>query len=214
MRNACWGMLLVMLMAPEAMAQSGKHFALGGGIGVTSYADKDFKVKNPQFALLYRINLKPDRPDGWYWGAKGDVGWSNREVTTDIGGARTPLGKMQTYLAMGGIQRSLRMHPCQLGLAVVAGPSFHNFDVDGRARDAYLSRLGKDLANIDVKTSIAVRPEAQLNVDLNRWFGVQSNLSYIIDRPKADITSGGATTSTTWKTDHLSANVGLVVGIF
>jgi hypothetical protein len=96
----------------------------------------------------------------------------------------------------------------------VAGPSLHKFDVDHRARDAYESRLGRDLASIDVKNTIAVRPESQVNYDLSKWLGVQAQLSYLYDRPKADITSGGVTTSTTWKTDHLSASIGLVVGIF
>lgn len=215
MRNAWWTTVLMMLLLPAAaMAQSGKHLALGAGIGTTSYADEDFQVKNPELALLYRIDLRPKQPNGWYWGAKGDAGWSNREVRPEIGGARTTLGKLQTILLMAGIQRSMRMRPWQLGVAVVAGPSFHQFDVAAGARAAYLSRLGRDLASVDVKTSLAVRPEAQVNWDLSRWLGVQGNLSYLIDRPKADITSGGVTTTTTWKTDHLSANVGLVVGIF
>lgn len=214
MRTALVGMLLMTLAATTAHAQTGKRLAVGGGIGVTSYTDKDFSAKNPGFAFMYRVNLKPNAPDGWYWGVKGDAGWSKRSTTTDIGGVRTPLGKLQTTLVMAGIQRSLRMRPWQLGIAVVAGPSFHQFDVDRRARDAYLSRLGRDLASIDVKNTVAVRPEAQVNYDLNKWFGIQSNLSYLYDRPKAETTSGGVKTTTTWKTDHLSANVGLVVGIF
>ena len=216
MRIACVGMFLTMLLATAttAVAQTGKHLAIGGGISFTSYADQDFKTKNPGFTFMYRLNLKPSAADGWYWGAKGDAGWSKRETTTDIGGARTPLGKLQTTLAMAGVQRSLRRRPWQLGIAVVAGPSIHQFDVDHRARDAYASRLGRDLASVDVKNTIAVRPEAQVNYDLGPWLGLQGQLSYLFDRPKAETTSGGVTTSTTWKTDHLAASVGLVVGIF
>jgi hypothetical protein len=214
MRTACVGMFLMMLMAPAAMAQTGKHLAIGGGIGVTRYADKDFSAKNPGFSIMYRLNLKSEAPDGWYWGPKGDAGWSKRETSTDIGGARTPLGKLQTILIMGGIQRSLRQRPWQLGIAIVGGAAIHDFEVDHRARDAYVSRLGSDLANIKVKNTIAVRPEAQVNYDLSKWLGVQGQLSYLYDRPKAETTSGGVTTSTTWKTDHLAASIGLVVGIF
>ena len=214
MRTTCVGIFLLMLIATGANAQTGKRLAIGAGIAMTSYADQDFKTKNPGVTFMYRLNLKPDAADGWYWGAKGDAGWSKRATTTDIGGVRTPLGKLQTTLLMGGVQRSLRMRPWQVGIAIVAGPSLHQFDVDRRARDAYVSRLGRDLAGIDVKNTIAVRPETQVNYDLNKWLGVQAQLSYLIDRPKAETTSGGVTTSTTWKTDHLAASLGLVVGIF
>ena len=214
MRIACWGILLMMVAAPAAMAQTGKHIAIGGAIGVTSYADHDFSTKNPGFSLAYRLNPKPARTYSWKWGVKGDLGWSRHNTTTDIGGVETPLGKLQTGLIMGGIQRSMQRGRWQGGVAIVAGPSFHQFDIDGRARDAYESRLGTDLADIKVKTSVAVRPEAIANYDLNQWLGVQGTLSYLIDRPKAETTSGGATTSRTWKTDRLSAGVALVVGIF
>ena len=42
---------------------------------------------------------------------------------------------------------------------VVAGPAFHNFDVDAAARDAYQNDLGVQLQDVKVKTSFAVRPE-------------------------------------------------------
>ena len=86
--------------------------------------------------------------------------------------------------------------------------------VDGAARDAYRSRLGRDLGNLTVRNSIAVGPEVSATYDLGRWFALQGSLSYLFDRPKAEITSGGVTTSSAWKTDHANASVGLVVGIF
>ena len=213
MRNAFLGVVVMMLMASAALAQTGKHIAIGGAIGFTSYTDKDFSSKNPGFALAYRLNLKPDREDGWKWAAKGSVGYSKRKTTTVIGGTRTALGKLQTIPVEVGLQRSLRQGPWQVGIGIVAGPSFNHFDVDQAARDAYLSRLGTTLDGIKVKTSLEVKPEISAWYDVNKWIGVQGAVYYLFNRPKAETTSGGVTTSSTWKTDHASASLGVVVGI-
>jgi hypothetical protein len=207
-------MFLMMMLAPAALAQTGKHVALGGAIGLTRYIDRDFSVRNPDVSLAYRINLKPERKDGWTWALKSGLGWSKRKTSTDIGGTRTLLGKLQTVLIMGGVQRAVRQGPWQVGFSVVGGASINHFDLDNGARDASQSRLGRDLSDIKVKNSIAVRPELSAWYDLSKWFAVQGSLSYIFDRPKAETTSGGVMTSSTWKTDHASASVGLVVGIF
>jgi hypothetical protein len=214
MRRAFLGMSLMLLMAPAAWAQTGKHVAVGAALGLTKYSDQDFKAKNPNVSFAYRITLKPEAPDGWRWALKSGLGWSNKNTTTDIGGTRTQLGKLQTVLIMGGGQRVLRQGPWQVGFGIVAGPSFNHFKVDGAARDAYLSRLGRDLSDIKVKNSLAVRPEISAWYDLSKLFAVQGSVSYTYNRPKAETTSGGVTSSSTWKTDHASVSVGLVVGLF
>ena len=214
MRAGILGMFLMMLIAPAALAQTGKHFALGVGLGVSKYIDKDFSSKNPEVSLAYRINLKPGANNGWTWAPKGSLRWSDRKTSTDIGGIRTQLGKLRTALVMVGVQRGLRQGPFQIGFSVVGGASFNHFVVDGAARDAYLSRLGRTLSDIKVKNSFAVGPEVSATYDLGRWFALQGSLAYLFDRPKAEITSGGVTSSSTWKTDHANASIGLLVGIF
>ena len=214
MRSGMLGLVLMVLMASAASAQTGKHVALGVGLGVTNYLDKDFSSKNPGISLAYRIRLRPDTKDGWTWAPKGSLGWSKRKTSADIGGIPTQLGKLQIIPIMGGVQRSLRKGPWQVALGVVGGVSINHFEVDGAARDAYQSRLGLVLGDIKVKNSIEVRPDVNACYDLSKWFAVQGSLSYVFNRPKAETTLGGVTTSSTWKTDHASASIGLVVGIF
>ena len=214
MRSGIVGLLLMMLVASAAWAQTGKQVAIGGALGITSYADKDFSSKNPGVSLAYRINLKPGAKDGWTWAPKTGLGWSKRKTSTDIGGLRTQLGKLQTVLIMAGVQRAVRQGPWQVGLGVVGGASINHFEVDAAARDAYRSRLGRVLGDIKVKNSIAVRPELSAWYDLNQWFAVQGSLSYLFNRPRAETTLGGVTTASTWNTAHASASVGLVVGLF
>ena len=214
MRAGILGMFLMMLMATTALAQTGKHVAVGVGIGVSKYIDKDFRSKNPDVAFAYRINLRPGAEDGWTWAPKGSLRWSNRKTSADIGGVRTQLGKLRTVLVMVGVQRTLRQGPWQVGFSVVGGASVNHFVVDEGAREAYQSRLGRDLGNLTVRNSIAVGPEVSASYDLGKWFALQGSLSYLLDRPTAEITSEGVTTSSTWEADHANASIGLVVGIF
>jgi hypothetical protein len=214
MRLTTLMMLLLMCIATTGWAQTGRRIAIGGSLGVSSYTNKDFSQTNPGVSFAYRVTLKNPPKQGWKWAAKEGLGWSNGKVTTEIGGERTRLGKLRTILVMGGVQRSYRSGPWQFGMGVVAGPSINHFKIDGGARDAYTARLGSDLEGIKVKNSLAVRPEISTWYDLNRWLGAQVAVSYLYNRPKAETTVDAVTTTSKWKTDHLSAHVGLVVGIY
>ena len=145
MRKAFLAVILLLLMTGPALAQTGKRVALGVAVGVSSYIDKDFSSTNPSIEPAYRVRLNAETKDGWSWSLKSGLGWSNRKTSSDIGGVGTRLGKLQTILIMGGVQRVYRQGPWQVGGGVVAGPSFNQFDVDRAARDAYQSRLGQAL---------------------------------------------------------------------
>ena len=216
MRTAPIALLLILVAAPAALAQTGKRVAIGGAIGLTRYADDDFGFgsKDPSFSLAYRVRMNPAARSGWAWAPKSSFGLTKRDASSDIGGTRTHLGQLQTIQVMGGVQRVMHQGPWQVGLGVAAGPSINDFSVDAGARDAYQSRLGTDLGDVNVKNSIAVKPEFSAWYDLSRMLGVQGSLSYLFNRPKVETTSGGVTTTSTWKTDRASAKLGLVVGIF
>ena len=212
MRRVILGLLLVVMLAPAASAQTGKHVAIGAGITAHKY-DSDFSAKNPSISFVYRITLKPGGQQGWSWQPKGGFGWFRVGTDMEVGGIDTRIGKLRARPIMGGVERSYRAGPLKVGVSGVVGPSFNHFDVDAAARTAY-HNLGRDLTSIKVKTSIAVRPELSGWYDLNRWLALHVAISYMIDRPTIDTTAGGVTTSTTWKTDHLNAQIGFAVGIF
>jgi len=209
------GMLLLLLLAPSAaLAQTGKHVALGVSLGVSKYNDKAFDSSNLEVSPAYRLRLKTSHQDGWGWSLKGAPGYSRKSTSADIAGSRTKLGKLQTITLMVGGQRVYRRGPLEVGMGVVAGPAFHHFDVDAAARDAYQNDLGVQLQDVKVKTSLAVRPEIGAWYDLSEWFAVGASVSYLFDRPKAEVRADGTTNSSTWTADHTSASVHVVVGIF
>ena len=214
MHRVILGLLLVVMLAPTASAQTGKHVGVGAGITAHKYADSDFSTKNPSISFVYRITPKPGGKQGWSWEPKGGFGWFRVDTDMEVGGIDTRIGKLRARPIMAGVERSYRAGPLKVGVSGVVGPSFNHFDVNDAARTAYHNRLGRDLTSIKVKTSIAVRPELSGWYDLNKWLALHVAFSYMIDRPTIDTTAGGVTTSTTWKTDHFNAQIGFVVGIF
>ena len=214
MRRTLLGMILMMLIATVAFAQTGKRVAIGGAIGFSKYSDSDFSTKNPNFSFAYRMRLNAAHPDGWGWAPKTSVGWSDRKTASDIGGSSTQLGKLQSIPVMAGIERGYRNGPVKFGVSVVGGVSMNHFRVDGAARDAYLTRTGQTLEGVKVKNALAVRPELSLWYDIGSRYAVQAVTTYLYSHPKAETTVDGVTTTSTWKTDHASARLGLVVGLF
>jgi hypothetical protein len=214
MHRGILALLLAVTLAPVASAQTGKHLAIGAGIAAQRYADSDFSAKNPSISFVYRITLKPEVKQGWSWEPKIDFGWFTVDTDMEVGGINTRIGRSRAGSIMLGVERSYRAGPWKVGVLGVVGPSFNHFDVDAAARKAYHDRLERDLTSIEVKNSIAVRPELSGWYDLNQWSALHASLSYMINRPAVETTAGGVTTSTTWKTDHLSAQIGIVVGVF
>lgn len=215
MRSVILGLFLVVMLAPAASAQTGKHVAIGAGITAWKYIDDDFHEKNPGVSFIYRFTLKPgSQMDGWSWEPRGGFGWFRADTDMDVGGLGTHIGKVRSRPFMVGVERAYRRGPTKIGFSAVAGPAFNHLDVDDAARVAYRGRLGRELSSITVKNSVAVRPEASLWYDLGPWLALHGSVNYMINRPTAETTAGGATTSTRWKTDHANFQVGLALGLF
>jgi hypothetical protein len=209
------GLLMAAFIVPGiASAQTGKHVAVGGGIIGVKYVESDFSQSNPSFSFEYRVRPNPDSKDGWSWTARGGFGWFTADTNRDIAGLPTALGELRARPIMAGIERSYVRGPLSVGFAAVAGPSFNNFSTTDAARAAYLARLGTELRDVSVKTSFAVRPEVGVWYDLGPWLALHASVDYMLNRITAETTAGSVQSSTTWKTDHVGARIGLVVGIF
>jgi hypothetical protein len=209
-----FGVLLGVLLAPPAQAQTGKHVAVGAGIKEHYYINDAFHQRNPSPSFIYRARLHPDKPDGWTWEPKGGLGWFRADSDMGVGGTLTHLGKLRSRPLMGGIERAYRRGPMKVGTSIVGGPAFNHFSLDQAAVTAYRDRLGTDLTSIKANKSLAVRPELSLWYDLSGRFALHSSVTYLYDRPKVKTTASGVTTSQTWKADHINFQVGLAVGLF
>jgi hypothetical protein len=200
------GLLLVlaglMSLAPSAQAQTGRHVALGVGVGFHHFTDSDFSEKNPGFGLIYRLALKPGTHDGWKFEPSASVGWSKTDVRTDISGISTHIGKLRTIPILVGAGPAYRHGRTKVGVDVLAGPSFNSFTRDSGA------------SPVSVKNSIAVRSQAGLWYDVSSRLGLHTGVSYVYNRPSADPASGASAGSGKWKTDHVKFTLGFAIGIF
>jgi hypothetical protein len=200
------GLLLVLMglvtLASAAQAQSGRHVALGVGLGFHHFTDGDFSQKNPGVSIIYRLAWKPGTRDGWKLEPSATIGWGKTDVRTDIAGVSTHIGKLRTIPILVGAGPSYRHGKTKVGVAVLAGPSFNTFTHDSGA------------SPVAVKNSFAARSEAGLWYDVSSRLGLHTSVAYVYNRPTADPASGATAGSGKWKTDHLNFSVGFAIGLF
>ena len=213
MRTGTLALLLALSTAATAEAQTGKHFSVGAGIGFQDYSDARFSSKDLDITPMYRFTKGGSGEPGWSWDMKTSIGFSNLDVPADIGGAEVRLGRLRTIPLLLGLARNYRQGPVKIGAWVTGGPSFNNLEIDRGARETYAA-AGSTLEGIHAKTSWAVRPGVSATYNLSPWVGLQGSASYTINRPTVVTGIDGTSTSETWKLDHSSATVGLVMGIF
>jgi len=201
MKRLMLALMGVAMIASAAQAQTGRRLALGAGLGFHKYVDSDFSQKNPGISIVYRLALHPGVKRGWTLEPKGTVDWFKTDVKTDVGPVDIHLGKLRSIPVLVGAGPSYRHGRTKIGVAILAGPSFNQFTGD------------KGSNPITVKNSVMVRPETSLWYDVSSRLGLHAGVSYVYNRPSAETTSGGSTTSAKWKTDHVNFSVGFAVGI-
>src|SRR5690349_1157074 len=109
MKKTLISLCLLGLFPMIAQAQTGKHVSIGAALGWRDMSDSRFTTKNPSPAFLYRFSRDPERrKQGWVWRLGGTVGYTHANLNTDIGGADTRMGKLQTIVMLGGIERAYR----------------------------------------------------------------------------------------------------------
>ena len=199
------GLMLILMgvamIASSAQAQTGRHLALGVGLGFHKYVDSDFSQKNPGISLVYRVAWKPGVKQGWILEPKGTFDWFKTEVSTDVGTVDAHIGKLRSIPVLVGVGPAYRHGRMKVGVAILAGPSFNHFTGD------------KGSNPVTVKNSVVVRPETSLWYDVSSRLGLHADVGYLYNRPTADVTSGASTTSEKWKTDHVNFSVGFAIGI-
>ena len=203
----------LMLAPAAALAQTGKHVALGASIGVHEYTEERFG-QGVSLSLLYRLAWNGTESNGWSWGPSATVGFSRANVQSDAGSDEAAMGKLQTIPALVGFGPHYRHGRVWAGASVTAGVSFNRFSVDQAAQADYENRFGVPLESVSAKNSFAVQPGVTVWYDVGSRLGLYSGVSYFYSRPKAEVRAGGVTTTETWNMDNVGLSMGAVVGVF
>jgi len=208
-----FGIFIVLLFPIAAQAQTDKHASIGASVGAHQYSDNDRFQHGVGISFLYRVSRHTGGQNGWSWGPSVSLDLTGVDYHTDTGGDDVKLGRLKTIPVMVGYGPGYRHNRTKIGLTLEAGASFNKFSIGPDGRAAY-DRVGTPLENVDVKNSFIAKPSAGLWYDLSSRFGLHTGLSYFYDRPKASITAGGATTTSTWNADHFGLSFGAVYGLF
>ena len=213
MRTGMLALLIAVSTAAAAEAQTGKHFSLGTGVSFHDYADSKFSSRGMSFVPMYRFSKGSGHEDGWGWDMKSSISFSGIRVPAEVAGAEVRLGTLRTVPLMLGVARAYRHGPMKVGGWVTGGPSFNHFEIDGPALAAY-EAAGTTLDAVHAKTSFAFKPGVSATYDLSSWLALHGSVSYTINRPTVLTRIDGVSMSETWKLDHSSASLGMILGLF
>jgi len=214
MKKTITALVLGAMLATAAHAQPGR-VTLGAGVGLTEYANGKFSGKSLSVVPQYHVSLTPrGNRQGLRFGFKGGIGYSHPDRSDFIGGVETTTGSLRVIQVMAGLGPSYRSGPLDIGVGVIAGPSFNKFSVDAEARDAYRARYGATLNSITVKNSVAVRSGVSLWYGLTNRVGLHSSVSYTVNRPTVETVIDGVSYGGKWNADRWSYQAGLGFGLF
>jgi len=207
------GLWIVALSPAAAQAQTGKHVAVGASFGLQNYRDGDFK-QSGNVSFLYRLSQTGHAVNGWTLVPAATLGYARADFSPDVGGSTVRLGQLRAIPALVGFGPQYRQGRTQVSLSVQAGASFNSFAVNPSGRAVYQDRLGAELEDIDTKTSFAAQAGANIWYDLNSRLGLYGGVSYLRNRPKAQVTTTGVTTEQRWDADYVGFSVGAAIGLF
>lgn len=118
MRILALGLILLVAARLVALAQAGKHVAIGAGFVINEYSDSDFSQGNPSPTFEYRIKLKPGSRHGWNWTLTGAFDGFRPGVDRDIAGQSVRVGQLRTRPVMAGVEREGSEGPVTFGLSL------------------------------------------------------------------------------------------------
>lgn len=184
-------------LAAPAEAQTGAR--VSAGVGVTFYESTGRGIDDA-------VRLTPilrGRRSGF--GPALGFNWLATEIvprSTAIG----VRGDLRVRPIMVGPSYTVVRGRVALSAAVVGGYSFN--------RVAAIVPNGGSAATLRVDNSLAWAPGATVAIDLSRRFGLVTQASYLVTRPRLTLRSGEFVDRSRWKADTLVVQFGVVVGLF
>ena len=204
MKRVCVLGILMLAAAVPAAAQTEGRVSVGGS--VTFYKPTDEDVKSVVgVGPLVRLNPRKG------WGPAGALNWFTADLDNPSG-ASGAFARLRVRHLMGGVSYTIGEQPVLVSFSIVAGPSFNKLTLE----DDFLAGLPPGPApEVDVETSIAVRPGVGLTFTVAPRVAIVGFGGYLINRP--DIVYRDQNRQefrNRWKADSVVLSVGAVYSIF
>ncbi len=194
--------LLLFITLPAA-AQTKGRISVGGSVTFVQPTDSEVGSL-VGIGGLVRLNPKKG------WGVAGGLSWFRADVDNPESG--DPFLKLRVRPLMGGVSYTVGEQPVLISFSIVAGPSFNHLDFD----DDFLNTLpAGPRPEIDIKTSLAVRPGVGLTWTLAPRVAIIGFAGYWYNRPDIvyrDV--AGQEYRNRWKADAILLSVGAVYSLF
>jgi len=204
--------LLAIGLALPAQAQTETRFALGADflVAASDYSSGQDRAESV-FTVepLWRFG---DFQPGW--GPHFGLNWYAVNVQRLVGGTAVTLGEVHIRPIMGGYGYTWVRGKNTISTNVLAGYAFSSMTLADGAAAAYESRMGVGVTDADASNTFVVRPEIDFWHDINRLFGLNVNIGYMVARPDITLTTSTGIDKRTARADQFQVRVGIVYSIF
>jgi opacity protein-like surface antigen len=198
--------------AASAAAQTDTRFAFGADflVAASDHASTEDRA-HAVFTVepLWRFG---DFEPGW--GPHFGLDWYAVDIERPVGGTATTLGEVHIRPIMGGYGYTWVRGKNTISTNILAGYAFSSMELADGAAAAYQSRIGVGVSDADASNTFVVRPEIDIWHDINKLFGVNVNIGYMVARPDVSITTSNGIDRRTARADQFQVRVGLVYSIF
>jgi hypothetical protein len=198
--------------AAPAQAQTDTRLAFGADflIAASDHSSTQDRAQ-PVFTVepLWRFG---DFEPGW--GPHFGLNWYAVDIERPVGGTATTLGEVHIRPIMGGYGYTWIRGKNTISADLLAGYAFSSMSLADGASAAYQSRMGVSVNDAEASNTFVVRPEIDIWHDINKLFGLNVNIGYMVARPDVSITTSTGIDKRTARADQFQIRIGLVYSIF
>jgi hypothetical protein len=184
-RSLCLAIVLL-ACARHVAAQTEGNISVGVDYGV-DIPMSDALDQRSAFGVSFRL----PRPQGF--SAAWDFGALTADLQHSVRGTDLAIGALTARPVLGGVAYSVRGSRVELTALVTGGISFSKLDLSDAGKLGIRAPSGVADEHAEGKVVPAFQPKLTLWIDLNRWFAVGGNASYMWQRPKLTLTNAAGT---------------------
>jgi len=199
-------------LAPPAHAQVDSRFAAGLDVSIATTSrttSDDYAHGGVLVEPLWRFGtIDPG------WGVHWGLNWYEVRVDRSIAGAAADLGEVKIRPIMAGYGYTWVRGRETVSANMLGGFAFVSADMSSSVADVYRNRLGVQATDVDASNGWVLKPEIDFWHDINRLFGLNVNIGYMLARPDLTVTTSAGIDRRTLRADQFLVKVCLVYSFF
>jgi hypothetical protein len=148
------------------------------------------------------------------WNAHIGLNWYAVDIERPVGNVTTTLGELHIRPIMAGYGYTWKRGKNLISTDLLGGYAFGSMSLSDGAANAYQTRLGVQATDADASNTFVVRPEIDIWHDINKLFGLNVNIGYIVARPDITVMTSAGVDKRTARADQFQIRFGIVYSIF